>query len=944
MTTGETAAFGHLGEAVRTALVERGFEAPTEPQRLAIPPVAAGDHTLVVAPTGTGKTEAAMLPVFDALAGDPPSGIGALYVTPLRALNRDMRDRLEWWGDRLDLDVQVRHGDTGDYRRRQQAVDPPDVLITTPETLQAMLTGERLREGLSSVRHVVVDEVHELAAAKRGAQLSVGLERLVDLAGPFQRIGLSATVGEPDTVGGFLGGERSVTVRQLDVGGSLSLSVRFPEPDAADERLADEVLTEPRMASHLRAIQDIVEANESTLIFVNTRQTAEALGSRFAAMDANIGVHHGSLSKQARLDVEDAFKAGDLAGLVCTSSMELGIDVGHVDHVVQYGSPRQVTRLVQRVGRAGHTADAVSHGTIVAIDADDALESIVIADRARTGEIEPIEVHTGSLDTVANQVAGIVHSRDGITVGALHETLTRARPFRTLTRDRLEAVIEELARNDVVWSNREDARVETAGGTWQYVYDNLSMIPDEATYEVTDVASGGQIGTLDERFVVSFAETGATFIQGGEMWRVVSVDEDEIEVAPVEDPTGEVPSWVGEEIPVPASVARDVGALRRQLAAAIETGDPGELSDEHLAEDVTALAEARGVDAAVLARAAAVVVDHLADGAPLPTDERVVIDETPEEVTLNLCGGHMVNETIGRLCSSLLGQRTGSTIGLEADPYRIHLTVPHDVSGVTVRDVLTETDPDHVEPLLELSLKGSQEVGYRLAHVGKKFGAIETISAEGPTGSWRRLVRLFEGTPLYDEAIREIFHTDLDIDGATEILDAIQTGTLAIERVQGPTPLSTAGRASGTELLQPERADASVIETVRERIMETEVRLVCLHCTEYDRTRTIETLPDQPRCPHCDSTRLTAVRPWADELVAAASDPDAPETDRERLYRIASLVQSHGRAAIVALAGRGVGPQTAARIINNHREDEREFYRDILEAERQYARTRSFWD
>ncbi|MFW6384596.1 MAG: DEAD/DEAH box helicase, partial [Halodesulfurarchaeum sp.] len=324
--------FATFGSSVREALSERGFATPTEPQRRAIPPIAAGDHTLVVAPTGTGKTETAMLPIFDAIAEDPPDGFGALYVTPLRALNRDMRDRLDWWGETLGLEVDVRHGDTTQYRRGQQANDPPDVLITTPETVQAMLTGSKLREALADVSHVVVDEIHELAASKRGAQLTVGLERLRELAGPFQRVGLSATVGDPEEVGRFLSGDRGCSVVEVDVSSRVDFRVVQPEVLSEDKTLASELMTTARVASHVRTIRDIVASHDSTLIFVNTRQTAEALGSRFKDLETSIDVHHGSLSKEARVEVEEAFKAGELDALLCTSSMELGIDVGHVDH------------------------------------------------------------------------------------------------------------------------------------------------------------------------------------------------------------------------------------------------------------------------------------------------------------------------------------------------------------------------------------------------------------------------------------------------------------------------------------------------------------------------------------------------------------------------------------------------------------------------------------
>ena len=941
MTTGDPSAFARLGSTVRAALSERGFSTPTAPQRLAIPPIARGADTLVIAPTGSGKTETAMLPVFDALVGDPPEGFGALYVTPLRALNRDMLERLEWWGEYLDLAVDVRHGDTTQYQRGKQAENPPDVLITTPETLQAMLTGERLRDGLADVSHVIVDEVHELAASKRGAQLSIGLERLAELSGRFQRVGLSATVGDPDEVGQFLTGGHPCEIREIDVGSDVNVTVRQPQVTPEDEDLAGTLMTDPEIASHVRLIRDLVAAHESTLIFVNTRQTAEALGSRFTELDLPIGVHHGSLSKEARIDVEDRFKAGVLDALLCTSSMELGIDVGRIDHVIQYQSPRQVSRLLQRVGRAGHRRETVSKGTIVTTRADDTLEALAIARRATQGEVEPARIHEGSLDVVANQIPGLVKSRGSISVEAAYGIVTRAYPFRDLTADAFREVLSELHRNRIVWHDEGEDRIETSGGTWQYVFANLSMIPDEETYEVRDIASGSSIGTLDERFVVNFGAPGEIFVQRGEMWRIASIDDDDgvVKVSPIEDPAGEIPSWIGQEIPVPCAVAQEVGEIRGVAGAQLESG-----------ADATAvggdLARRYPGEAYTLGEACRQLEKHVDADAPMPTDDRIVVERDGRTIVVNAAYGHLRNESIGRVLSALLGQKTGSSVGLETDPYRIELEVPPTVATSDVLEVLTETDPDHVETIVELGLKRSDALAFRLAQVSTKFGALKRWRGSGRLSN-ERLLAALEDTPMYREAIREVFHEDLDVEGASSILESIGSGETTIETVRGRTPVGLGGRSSGKELLAPENADASVINAVRERIRNDRVILLCTHCKEWTARTKVKRVPDQPECANCGSTRIAALNPWAEEVVDAvrAEEKDDEQAKMtERAYRSASLVQSHGKQAVIAMAARGVGPHNAAQIINKLRENEDDFYRDILTKERQYARTQAFWD
>ncbi|WP_416839528.1 DEAD/DEAH box helicase [Haloferax sp. DFSO52] len=945
MPDGEAAgmdAFTTLSSPVRTALSERGFSTPTEPQRRAIPPLAAGKNGLIIAPTGTGKTETAMLPVFSAISdAEDRFGISALYITPLRALNRDMRQRLDWWGEVLDIDIDVRHGDTTQYQRQKQANDPPDVLVTTPETLQAMLTGKKLRKALSDVHHVVVDEVHELASAKRGAQLTIGLERLQELAGPFQRIGLSATVGSPTEVGKFLTGDREFEIIEVDVDNRVEFEVVRPEVTNEDERLAGRLATDPEIASHVRTIRDIVRTHESVLVFVNTRQTAEALGSRFKKLGDSIEVHHGSLSKDVRIDVEDRFKSGELDALICTSSMELGIDVGRVDHVVQYNSPREVSRLLQRVGRAGHRLGVVSRGTIVTDHPDDTLEALAIARRAESGEVEPARVHHGSLDTVANQIVGIVMDYGDVSARRAYEIVTRAYPFRDLSEDDFRAVVRELSQNRLLWVDEDKDLLEKSSGTWQYFYANLSMIPDEETYDVHDMSSRRQIGTLDEKFVLNFASPGATFIQRGEMWRVNDVDDEEarVNVSPIEDPGGEVPSWVGSEIPVPAPVAGEVGELRDVAAPQFESG----ADRESVARDI---AMRYPTDANTVSTALGPIERQVETGAPIPTADRLVLEGSPRKVTLNSCYGHRVNETLGRLLSALIGQRTGSSVGMEVDPYRVEFDVPGKVSPTTFAEVLRETDPDHVEALLELALKRSDSLKFTLAQVAAKFGALKRWQGRGRFGGDRLLAAL-EDTPVYDEAVREVFHTDLEVEATVELLRRLHSGEVELVVAREPTPIGTGGRGSGTDLLVPENADASVIETIRDRIQNDRLLLFCLHCKEWTRKTKVKRVRDPQECPQCGATRIAALNPWDEETVKAVRAREKDE-EQERLtkraYRSASLVQAHGKKAVIALAARGVGPHNAARIINKLREDEDDFYRDILEREREYARTQSFWD
>src|SRR5437899_8181589 len=362
--------------SIQGLIDQAGIDHLNEMQSLAIPRIRSGSNLLIVAPTGRGKTEAALLPVLQGLSSGTGAGIRALYITPLRALNRDMIDRVHHLVSSTGLSAAVRHGDTPPSERRKQAAAPPDILITTPETLQAILPGKIMQRHLKNAKYVIIDEVHQLAADRRGIQLAVALERLRSVAGGFQRIGLSATVGHPASIAALFGGENPLEILVAPLEKQYEYRVEWPRPIDKDFETARDFYITPGAPPGLSAIDDTLDESRSTIVFVNARPLAELLGSRLSMVRQDVAVHHGSLPREELERVEAGFKRGDVKGLVSTSTLELGIDIGTVDQVVQYNSPRQVTSLIQRVGRSGHKLNRTSRGLVLAVSSDHAIESL----------------------------------------------------------------------------------------------------------------------------------------------------------------------------------------------------------------------------------------------------------------------------------------------------------------------------------------------------------------------------------------------------------------------------------------------------------------------------------------------------------------------------------------------------------------------------------------
>ncbi|MDE1858267.1 MAG: DEAD/DEAH box helicase [Thaumarchaeota archaeon] len=947
-------AFQLLSPPLVAALKERGFDAPTDPQERLLPIVREGKNALLMAPTGTGKTEAALLPILDAIVreGEPrEKGTKLLYITPLRALNRDMLDRMQWWCKRFDIRLGVRHGDSSQAERTNLSFAPPDILITTPETLQILLVGRRIRQNLSKLRWVVVDEAHELSEDKRGSQLSVGLERLRDVAEKeFQVVGLSATVGSPEKVAQFLvGSGRKCEVVRVPVEKSLSLKVVAPTATGDDRVLADAIYSYPEVAARLRTVRDLVEKYRSVLVFTNTRSEAEALSSRFRVWDPAfpIAVHHSSLSKATREAVEKSLKEGKLLGVICTSSLELGIDIGFLEYVVQYNSPRQVTRLIQRVGRSGHRIGQVSNGLVITQDSDDTLEAVVLCRKSVMGELEPLEPVFKPYDVAIHQVAGLLIEQTSWNFDDLMALLRRSYAYADLDAERLKKVLTYMRERypRLAYYSESDGKVFRARDVkplFQYYFDNLSMIPDEKQYLV--IEGDNFVGTLDEAFVSEYGEVGVKFVEAGRCWKVEQIYGNKVYVKAEEDPTGAVPHWVGDEIPVPREVAAEVGAVRRRYAEELAKGTESEFLD--------GLVRTYPASRGDLEEALKEVAEQYAAKLPIPSERLVTIEKWDRYLVIQAAFGHRINRLLARVVGHLISERIGQSVAVHQDPYRI--VIEADVSPAAVLSVIEELHKLDLKLATEKAVERSGIFKRRLIHAGKKCGAIAK-DADYASVSISGIVEALRDTPVYEEAMSMIFHDDFDLAGAGDVVEKIHAGAVEVKLVEydGLTPIARIGVEEISrrgEIVSPERLKALLKQSTRARINETFLVAVCTNCWNFLELRKVVDLEGLDKCPVCAKAAVGLSTDSYENVFSLAMKARSRADLRgsklklvEALRRSAELRAEYGHAADILMAGRGVRPSEVSALAVKMRKEGTDVIELAIEGERDALRRRYFF-
>ncbi len=900
-------------KTLRSLFEKFGFSSLTEIQKKASPTVLQKRDCLIIAPTGSGKTECSAIPIFSLLKSCRADGrIKALYITPLRALNRDVFRRITRYANESGLSIAIRHGDTSQRDRKRITENPPDILITTPETLVILLTQPKVLDALSELEWVIVDEVHELLASERGAQLSLSMERLeFNSRHSLTRVGLSATVGNPMHAAKFLVGTkrkcrvvRDTSVRRYDV------EIKYVEGTITD--VSEEII---------RYIQKM-ELDSPILLFTNTRGEAEFLASILKEKSSlRIDLHHGSLSREVREDTEESLRQGGHHIVVCTSSLELGLDIGSVELVVHYGSPRQVSKFVQRIGRSRHNRAESAQGLIITNNPDDEFEARAILERIQEGSIEEQKIHSDSLDVLAHHLVGLAMQLGEVTVEQAYMLVTKAYPFRNLHLSDLGGVLDLLDSNFILLFDRNRMSFRKKGGSFRYYFENLSTIPDILKFKVFDSVGKRIIGSLDQRFVGDFGDTGNIFVLKGSQWKILNVDEKSfsVNVEPFRGGGITVPYWEGENIPIDYRTAEKVAGFRTRV---------------------------RHGSAKLSSR----VIRDLDFEMPEGNHLTVESNRIQGSIVIHSCLGTRINSTLSTLLSSMLSAVLGSTVDSRSDGYRIALSSRSRISRDVFLGVLN--DDYDLYSVVGASLTGTHNVNWRTWCVAKKFGIVGR-GAIYERKSARFLYERYSKTVLVDEALRELFHDKYDLDGTEEILKGIRRGEMQVEWLEVDKFSKLAEPIldhTSKYYASPASLDKGIIDLVKARLDKTRHRLLCARCGRWEKVVETRQVNGPLACPYCKCRQITTTF-YSDydlqKIIQKKHEGkklSAQEQHKfERAWKVSSLVENFGKTAIVVMSGYGVGADTAARILRNM-VDEEHLFKQIYEAERQYVVTRGFWD
>ncbi len=634
-----------------------------------------------------------------------------------------------------------------------------------------------------------------------------------------------------------------------------------------------------------------------------------------------INIHHGSLDSDERINIENDFKSGTIKSVIATSSLELGIDIGSIDLVIQYGSPRQALRLIQRVGRSGHSVGRKSSGVIIASNPVDAIESVAIAENIEEDAIEDARIEENALDVLMHQVCGMcLDNPKGISRDAILEMATASYPYSKLDPKDLDEVISFMASHKHALVH--NGTVSALNGTLLFYYRHLSFISENKSYIVKDAHTNRVISSLDERFVVNNVEDGAVFITKGLPWKVLSVDEGSIQVEASDRFEAAVPDWSGSDIPVYRPVAAKVFSLFEK--GGLESG---------------------AVDGQ-LRRKLAAFIKQQNDSIRLKSDA-IAIESTGENTAIYCPLGTLANEALSRLLVHMLTARYGKSVVVKSTPYMIFIELDEKVDfGALISGIA----PGSISSMLEIAVKDSDLFRYEFVTVAKFFGVIDRDVSVSKSMA-KRIAHMLEGTPVYKEAMRELMRNYFDIETLKDFLESVRGRRMMQIEVQSLSIFASTlleATYNTKELVLPVTPNSVVLDSFIESVLEKNIMLLCTYCG-FRFTRKLLNVKDLKtiKCPSCGSPMVARYDEKREALIKKRiGGKKLTQTERGKLREVlneASVFEAYGGRAAVALSVYGIGMRSAGRILMMLKHDYKDIFIDLLDAQRQFIRTKKYW-